>query len=173
MLLIKRRGLSSFNSGKAAVAIHCPEDAQTATQNLQPRNSNWSQDLFRCVVCLHVVLLLREDDVEDSVRAAAGLVHVGRSHSAEKKKVTQPLLLFCFIQTSLYLQIYTSANSPGFVPRVHQVLDVIVRSDSELGQVFNIGPHQRMFADTQVAFVLGIEQVPHTLAVDLHVTHLA
>lgn len=45
-----------------------------------------SQDLFGCVVRLHVVFLLREDDVEDGVGAAAGLVHVGRSHSADKQK---------------------------------------------------------------------------------------
>lgn len=44
------------------------------------------QNLFGCVVRLHVVLLLREDDVEDGVGAAAGLVHVGRSHSPEKEK---------------------------------------------------------------------------------------
>lgn len=54
------------------------------------------QDLFGCVVRLHVVLLLREDDVEDSMRAAAGLVHVGRSHSPEKEKgnhTFRPILL--------------------------------------------------------------------------------
>lgn len=56
-----------------------------------------SQDLLGCVVCLRVVFLLREDDVEDGVGAAAGLVHVGRSHSADKQKeelMNQSVLLF-------------------------------------------------------------------------------
>lgn len=43
------------------------------------------QNLFGCVVRLHVVFLLREDDVENSVGAAAGLVHVGRSHSPKRE----------------------------------------------------------------------------------------
>lgn len=46
----------------------------------------WCQNLFWCVVRLHVVFLLCEDDVEDSVGAAAGFVHVGSSHSPGKKK---------------------------------------------------------------------------------------
>lgn len=40
------------------------------------------------------MLLLREDDVEDSVGAAASLIHVGRSHRAEKKEKDPPLLFF-------------------------------------------------------------------------------
>lgn len=60
----------------------------------KPTTQNSSQDLFGCVVCLHVVLLLREDDVEDSVGAAAGLVHVGCSHSAGKKEGVFFLVFF-------------------------------------------------------------------------------
>ena len=33
------------------------------------------------------MFLLREDDVEDSVGAAAGLVHVGGSHGSEKERL--------------------------------------------------------------------------------------
>lgn len=153
------------------MATHCSEDLQTPTEKPPTQNSNWSQDLFGCVVRPHVVFLLCKDDVEDGVGAAAGLVHVGRSHSAEKGASVSAIVVFFFFW--LYSQIYASVNSPGFVPRVHQILDVIVRCDSELGEVLDVGPHQGMFTDTQVAFVLGIEQVPHALAVDLHVTHLA
>lgn len=51
------------------------------------------------------MLLLREDDVEDSVGAAAGLVHVGCSHSAGKKEVIQPLLYFCLRNIALLTDI--------------------------------------------------------------------
>lgn len=61
---------------------------------------------------------------------------------------------------------------PGFVSRVHQVLDVVVWSDGELGQIFDVGSHQWVLSDAQVSFVLGIQQVTHALTVDLHVTHL-
>ena len=63
-------------------------------------------------------------------------------------------------------------SSPGLVPRVHEVLDVVVGGDGQLGQVLNIGPHQGVLADPQVALVLGVQQVTHTLTVDLHVAHL-
>ena len=62
--------------------------------------------------------------------------------------------------------------SPGLVPRVHEVLDVVVGGDGQLGQVLHVGPHQRVLADPQVALVLGVQQVTHALAVDLHVAHL-
>lgn len=61
---------------------------------------------------------------------------------------------------------------PGLVSRVHQVLDVVVWSNGQFGQILNVGSHQRVLSDTQVSFVLGIQQVTHTLTVDLHVTHL-
>lgn len=94
--------------------MHCSEDREIA---LKTSNPEVKLDLFGCVVCLHVVLLLRKDDVEDSMGAAAGLVHVGRSYSAGKKEVIQQfLLLFYFPRYCKILQIYTSANSPGFVP---------------------------------------------------------
>lgn len=62
--------------------------------------------------------------------------------------------------------------SPGFVSRVHQVLDVIVGGHCEFGQILNIRPHQRVLSDAEVSFVFGIQQVAHALTVDLHVAHL-
>lgn len=41
-----------------------------------------SSDLFCRKVCFAVVFLLREDDCENGVGPAAGLVHVGGSHSS-------------------------------------------------------------------------------------------
>lgn len=61
---------------------------------------------------------------------------------------------------------------PGLVSRIHQVLDVVVGGDGQLGQVFDVGSQQRVLSDTQVPLVFGVQQVTHTLTVDLHVTHL-
>lgn len=41
-----------------------------------------SSDLFCRKVCFAVVFFLREDDCENGVGPAAGLVHVGGSHSS-------------------------------------------------------------------------------------------
>lgn len=63
-------------------------------------------------------------------------------------------------------------RSPGLVARVHQVLDVAVGSDGQLGQVLHVGSHQRVLSHAQVPLVLGVQQVTHALAVDFHVAHL-
>lgn len=47
-------------------------------------------------------------------------------------------------------------KSPGLVARVHQVLDVAVRGDGQLGQVLHVGPHQGMLPHTQVPFVFRV-----------------
>lgn len=59
------------------------------------RQGGFIENLFRCVVRLHVVLLLGEDNVEDSVRAAACLIHVGCSHSPtnKQKKKTRNMMI--------------------------------------------------------------------------------
>lgn len=44
------------------------------------------ENLFGCVICLHIMFLLGKDDVEDGVRPAACLIHVGCSHGPTKKK---------------------------------------------------------------------------------------
>lgn len=61
---------------------------------------------------------------------------------------------------------------PGLVSRIHQVLNVVVGGDGQLGQVFHVGSQQRVLSDPQVPLVFGVQQVAHALTVDLHVTHL-
>lgn len=65
-----------------------------------------------------------------------------------------------------------TAPSPGLISRVHQVLDVVVGGDGELGQILHVRTQQRMLSHTQVSFVFGVQQVPHTFTVDLHVADL-
>ncbi len=61
---------------------------------------------------------------------------------------------------------------PGLVPSVHEVSDVMVGRDGELGQVLDVRPHDGMLSHPQRSFTLGVEQIPHALAVDLHIGHL-
>lgn len=64
-------------SNKAKITLHA-EGTKTE------RQGQWIENLFGGVVRLRVVFLLGEDDVEDGVRAATRLIHVGRSHSPTK-----------------------------------------------------------------------------------------
>lgn len=50
-----------------------------------------------------------------------------------------------------------AVSSPGFVASVHQVFDVHVGGDSQLGQVLHVRAHQRVFSDTQVSSVMGLQ----------------
>lgn len=50
-----------------------------------PDSPRLCSHLFSGYVCLGVMPLLREDDVEDCVGAATGLIHVGGSHCAAGK----------------------------------------------------------------------------------------
>lgn len=70
------------------------------------------------------------------------------------------------------LAISCSPNSPGLVPRVHEILDVIVGGHSQLGKVLNIRAHKGMLPHPQVPLVLGVQEVPHALTVYFHVAHL-
>lgn len=63
-------------------------------------------------------------------------------------------------------------DSPGLVSCIHEVSNVCVRGDSELGQVLHVGAHQRVLSYPQVPFVLRVEQISDSLAVDLHITDL-
>ena len=51
-------------------------------------------------------------------------------------------------------------------------MNVGVRSDRHLREVLDVGPEQRVLPHPEVASVLRVEEVPHALAVDLHVTDL-
>ena len=62
--------------------------------------------------------------------------------------------------------------SPGLVPLIHQVRDVVEGHDGQLGKVLHVRPQQRVLPYSQVLVVLGVEQVPDPLAVDLHVADL-
>lgn len=70
------------------------------------------------------------------------------------------------------LAISCCHNSPGLVPRVHEVLDVIVGGHGQLGKVLDVWAHKGMLPHPQVPLVLGVQEVPHTLTVYLHVAHL-
>ena len=48
----------------------------------------------------------------------------------------------------------------------------LVGGDGELAEVLDIGPEEGVLPDPEVALAAGVEQVPHPLAVDLHVAHL-
>jgi len=86
---------------------------------------------------------LRQDEREDGVRAAAGLVHVGGGHGAR------------------------------LVALVDEPVHVQVVLDHQLGQVLDVRAQDRVLAHLQVVLlVLGVEEVAHPLAVDLHVGDL-
>lgn len=63
-------------------------------------------------------------------------------------------------------------NVPGLVPRVHEVSDVLVGGHSEFGQVLDVRPHDGMLSDSQRTFTLRVQQISHSLTVDLHKGHL-
>lgn len=106
------------------------------------------------------------------MRAAAGLIHVCCSYSPGKHGNKQNKFMSSFINPSDTFFMYIYILLPGLVSRVHQVLNVIIGGDGQLGQIFNIGSQQGVLSDSQVAFVFGVEKVTHTLTVDLHVAHL-
>lgn len=89
-----------------------------------------------------VVLVLREDDGEYGVRPAGGLVHVGGRDRA------------------------------SLVALVHQLVDVLVGGDGQLGQVLHVRPEQRVLADAEVAAIVRVQEIADSLAVDLHVGNL-
>ena len=68
--------------------------------------------------------------------------------------------------------LFLSSTSPGLVALVDEVVDVAEGLHGQLGEVLHIGPQQRMLAHTQAVLVAGVQQVPHTLTVDLHVADL-
>ena len=63
-------------------------------------------------------------------------------------------------------------SSPGLVTLVHQLVNVGVRCDRELREVFDVRPEQRVLPHPEVASVLRVEEVAHALAVNLHVADL-
>lgn len=68
--------------------------------------------------------------------------------------------------------ITPTSHPPGLVAFINQILDVFVGGDSKLGKVLHVGAQQGVFPHPQVVLLLGVEQVPNTLTVDLHVAHL-
>lgn len=65
-----------------------------------------------------------------------------------------------------------SGVGPSFVAGVHQVPDVGESGHGQFGQILHVGPEDGMLSDPQSALGLWVQQVPNTLAVDLHVGHL-
>jgi len=64
--------------------------------------------------------------------------------------------------------------TPRLVSLVDEVVDVVERRDGQLAEVLDVRPVERVFSHAQTARrrVLGVQQVTHVLAVDLHVAHL-
>lgn len=81
-------------SNKAKITLHAEA---TKVGSKTERQGRWIENLFAGVVCVRVVFLLGEDDVEDSMRAATRLIHVGRSHGPTKNtpKHNHQLHLWC------------------------------------------------------------------------------
>lgn len=73
------------------------------------------ENLFGCVVCLYVMFLLSEDDVEDGVRAAACLIHVGCSHSPTNKKkrnmIISTVVIDVFTDPYSFICLLSAAHS--------------------------------------------------------------
>lgn len=65
-----------------------------------------------------------------------------------------------------------SVPTPGLVAAVHEVGDVGEGGDGETRQVLHVGAEQGVLPHPQPPTALGVQQVPHTLAVDLQVAHL-
>lgn len=72
-----------------------------------------------------------------------------------------------FLRQQLGLQLL-----PSLVSRIHQVLNVIIWSYCQFGQIFDIRSQQGVFSYTKVSFVFRVQKITHTLTVDLHVAHL-
>ena len=72
----------------------------------------------------------------------------------------------------LYESRHKQTNKPCFVSFVHEFPDVLEGGDSQLWEVFDVRPEQRMFPNSKVPFVVRVQQVADPLAVDLHVTNL-
>ena len=79
----------------------------------------------------------------------------------------------------LYVSLYTtcwkyvrlvhigSRNSPSFVTLIHKRHHLIVAIHDKLRQILDIGAQTWMFSNTQVAGILGVEEVSYFLVVDL------
>lgn len=65
-----------------------------------------------------------------------------------------------------------SVPTPGLVATVHEVGDVGEGGDGETRQVLHVGSEQGVLPHPQPPPALGVQQVPHPLAVDLQVAHL-
>jgi len=63
-------------------------------------------------------------------------------------------------------------NTPGLIALVNQVVDVGERQNGDFRQVFDVRSKQRVFTNSQVGFVLRVQEVADPFTVDLHVTHL-
>jgi hypothetical protein len=61
---------------------------------------------------------------------------------------------------------------PGFVAFVNKLVDIVEASNSQLGKIFYVGSQERVLTYAQVVFVLGIEQVTNSFAINFHVTDL-
>lgn len=84
-------------------------------------------DLLGDQVAARHRMFLCEHDREDTVRAAAGLVHVGSSHRAR------------------------------LVALVHQAIDIGVRRDEQLGQVLHVGPQHGVLSHFEVALASWVQ----------------
>lgn len=63
-------------------------------------------------------------------------------------------------------------NQPGLVAAVHEVSNVLEGGDGQARQVLDVGAHQGVLPHPQPPPAFGVQQIPHPLAVDLHVAHL-
>lgn len=116
---------------------------------------------------------LGKDDSKDGMGTAAGLVHVGGSHSSGvERKVTGS----CPSPWQLCLPSFLlpgKAASPRLIATVHEVGDVCIGSHSQFRQVLHIGAQYGVLPDPQRSPALGIQEVSYSLTIDLHIAHLS
>ena len=74
-----------------------------------------------------IMNVLGEDDGEDGVGPAGGLVHVGGGHR------------------------------PGLVPLLHQIINIVVACHRYFAEILNIWSQQWMFTDSEISFATGIQ----------------
>ena len=103
------------------------------------------------------------------MRSARSLVHVCRCHGSKINSV----LLFIHrpVNNSLESFFIDFFCLPGFVSFVYEIVNVLVWHYSEFWKIFDVRSEQWMLANSQISFVLRIQEIANPLAVYLHVTH--
>lgn len=116
---------------------------------------------------------LCEDNGEDSVGTAAGLIHVGGSHGPGWGREWSVGPAPHLPNPGSHTPPPHQPASPRLIATVHEVSNVSVGGHSQFRQVLHVGAQDGVLSDPQRAPTLGVQEVSYPLAVDLHVAHLS